>query len=98
MFAFVKNLKTGYVILAFSAITMMIGCGDYKPCEVLAYRVCTECPKVADHWQAACKCIENDTVKENGYKCIEAEDEDKIRCHANLLNWDEGISSCEQLN
>jgi len=98
MFITTKNLYTKLFFTALLSLLLMVGCGDYKPCEVLAFKICTECPSVAPHWQAACMCIENDTIKENGYKCIEAEEEDKIRCHANLSNWNEGLDSCEQLN
>ncbi|RJO75383.1 MAG: hypothetical protein C4523_00210 [Myxococcales bacterium] len=87
-----RFLKTIFVAAAlFSA-----ACGDYRPCDVLALRVCDECPRVADYWQAACLCVENKTLKEKGYKCLEPVDEDEVRCHATLENWDE--NTCAELN
>jgi hypothetical protein len=80
----------------FNAILLTTACGDYKPCEVLARRICTDCPSVSDEWEAACLCIEFDTLKENGYKCAEASEADNIRCNATLEQWDESL--CEELN
>ncbi len=85
-----------FLILAASVVILGTGCGDYKPCEVLAKRICTYCPRVADHWQAACLCIENGSLKEKGYKCKEVTEEDQIRCNATLEYWDD--DTCEQLN
>ena len=85
------------LIFAILAMALLFGaCGDYQPCKTLAYRICTECPHVADHWEAACLCLENGTLKENGYKCQDVTSEDEVRCNSELENWNE--ESCELLN
>ncbi len=83
-------------MLALVVALLATACGDYKPCDILAKRICTECPSVADDWQAACLCIENKTYKEKGYKCLESTEDDDIRCNATLEAWDD--STCDQLN
>ena len=77
-------------------VLLATSCGDYNSCHALAMRVCNECPNVSDAWQAACLCIDNDTVKEKGYKCITPTEEDKVRCNSDLENWDD--QSCQLLN
>ncbi len=72
------------------------GCGDYEPCHTLALRICTECPNVSQHWQAACRCAERDTLKELGYLCRKPTKADKNRCDLTLDNWNE--NSCDELN
>ncbi len=81
------------ILLAFLTV---LSCGDYRPCKVLAMRICTDCPKVADHWQAACLCLEENTLKEKGYKCLDITGDDEILCNATLENWDE--NTCDLLN
>ena len=76
--------------------TPLVGCGDYRPCEVLAHRICTQCPTVAEHWEAACLCINNDSLRERGYKCSKATDEERRNCHQTLEEWDE--DSCALLS
>lgn len=89
----IPNFLIALCLLAALAIA---ACGDYRPCEVLAYRICEDCPKVHETWKAACMCIENGSLKENGYKCQEVTEQDKINCNATLENWDESV--CELLN
>ncbi len=83
-------LIMGMILSLFSA------CGNYNPCDALAERICKECPSVALHWQAACLCMSNGTLKEKGYKCIDPDDIDEDRCHVTLENWNE--NTCEELN
>ncbi len=88
------QLLKAIVILTCVALS---GCGDYKPCEVLAYRICEQCPDPTEAWKAACMCIERNTLKENGYKCSTPEHNDKVLCNIALENWNKE-KDCQLFN
>jgi len=91
------SLKFDIKIILLSALVLFAcSCGDYNPCDALVERICKECPKVSEHWQAACICMEDNSYKEKGYKCIDPDAIDEDRCHVTLSEWDE--NTCEQLN
>lgn len=83
-------------VLALLLLFALPACGDYKPCKELALRICNECPHVDESWQAACLCIEFGSLKEKGYRCIDPNEEDRVRCNATLEQWDE--NTCDLLN
>lgn len=90
----VRKILIGLSLLAGALLS---SCSDYNACEALALRICEECPDVSRTWQAACQCIQYDSLKEEGFKCVEhLSSMDEKRCHATLENWD--AHTCGQLN
>ena len=93
---FSKTQRYFAVLTLACAMLALGGCGDYKPCKVLATRICEECPRVSKAWQAACLCIQNGSTKEEGYKCLGPSKEDEVRCNATLEYWNE--QTCDLMN
>lgn len=91
-----KSIRLVALALFACSALALSGCGDYKPCKVLAMRICEDCPRVSKAWQAACLCIQNGSAKEEGYKCLSPSQEDEARCNATLQYWDE--QTCDLVN
>ena len=83
------------LLIACTLVAAGYGCADQQPCETMAHRICSECPKVAEHWQAACLCIDLGALREKGFKCMGPTRYDEMVCQQTLRGWD--ADSCALL-